>query len=331
MTLLAGDIGGTKTLLQLFENHQDGFKVLYEQRYISNNYDNLLAMVEEFLSNAKDILSLESLPINKACFGIAGPIQGNIARVTNLPWVINADELQLALAIEKVFLINDFKAIAYALKVLTEDNFTILQAGKQQLHAPKVILGAGTGLGSAFLFHTGKQYEIFSSESSHAAFAPINSLQIELLKFLRKKYQQVSYEHIVSGPGLVNIFEFLCSIENNHISNELSEALTTMDQSAAISQFALSKTDIVAIQAVDIFTQVYARQAANLALTSLAYGGVYIAGGIAPKIIEKLKEPEFLEHFKNNTSMGYLLDDMPLKVLMNPNAGLIGAAVVAAS
>ncbi|MFK5894718.1 MAG: glucokinase [Pseudomonadota bacterium] len=331
MTLLAGDIGGTKTLLQLFESNSDGFTILFEQRYISNHYDHLIVMIEEFLTHAKEKLSLASVSISKACFGIAGPIQGDVARVTNLPWVIKADELQQALDIEKVFLINDFKAIAYALKVLPDSDYCVLQQGKEKLQAPKVIIGAGTGLGSAFLFYTGRQYEVFSSESSHAAFAPINVLEIELLQFLRKKYQQVSYEHIVSGPGLVNIFEFLCSIENNQLSNELNDALTTMDKSAAISQFALNKTDVIAIQALDIFTQIYARQAANLALTSLAFGGVYIAGGIAPKIIEKLKDPEFLKHFKNNTNMGYLLEDMPLKVLMNANAGLIGAAVVAAS
>jgi len=339
MTFLAGDIGGTKTLLQLIAvsqssnklNEKTNYEVLFEQRFVSNNYQHLLPMIKDFLKNAQNSLSLSTISIYKACFGIAGPIQGDTAQVTNLPWLIKAQELKQAIGIKEVILINDFKAIAYALDAVPKKDLCILQQGKEVQHAPKVVIGAGTGLGSAFLYFTENQYKVYSSESSHAAFAPINSIQIELLKFLMKKYQQVSYEHIISGPGLINIFEFLHSEKSidSSVSPAFKQALKTQDQAAAISEFALNKSDDLAVQALDIFTQIYARQAANLALTSLAYGGVYIAGGIAPKIIEKLKEPEFIQHFKNNSSMGYLLEDMPVKVLMNANAGVIGAAVVA--
>jgi glucokinase len=335
MTILAGDIGGTKTLLQLIESTQNkgkqNFQVLFQQRFKSNSYSNLIPIIKEFLKNARNTLSCSKKTINTACFGIAGPIQGNTAQVTNLPWLIKAQELEKVLDLEKVFLINDFKAIAYALDMIPDNSLCTLQEGKEEKQAPKVILGAGTGLGSAFLYFTENHYHVFSSESSHAAFAPINSIQIELLKFLMKKYQYVSYEHIVSGPGLVNIFEFLQVYHSAiKISVELKEALKIHDNAAVISQFALNKTDQLATQALDIFTQIYARQTANLALTSLAFGGVYIAGGIAPQIIEKLNEPEFIQHFNNNSSMGHLLEDMPVKVVMEPNAGVIGAAVVAA-
>ena len=223
MTILAGDIGGTKTLLRLSDNNQ----VIFENRYHSSDYGDLLSMLREFLLTAKETLSVKQLLISKACFGIAGPIQkgtiGYSAKVTNLPWIINAQEIETALSIEKVILINDFKAIAYAIDVLDKTDTYILQKGKQITHDPKVVIGAGTGLGSAFLVFNGSRYEVFSSESSHAAFAPINDIQIDLLIFLRKKYKQVSYEHIVSGPGLINIFEFLQAHFNQQPINALSQ------------------------------------------------------------------------------------------------------------
>jgi len=336
MIILAGDIGGTKTLLQLIEvsenDNNKNYQVLFQQRFKSNQYQHLIAIIKEFLNSAQATVSRQKYSIIKACFGIAGPIQGNIAQVTNLPWLIKADEVEHEFNLASVVLINDFKAIAYSLDAIPNKDFYTLQQGKEEKYAPKVIIGAGTGLGSAFLYYTENHYKVFSSESSHAAFAPINSIQIELLEFLMKKYQQVSYEHIISGPGLVNIFDFLQSGNTDiKISDELENAIQEQDKAAAISQFAISNSDDLAIQALDIFTQIYARQAANLALTSLAFGGVYIAGGIAPKIIQKLKEPRFIQNFNNNTSMGHLLENMPVKVLMEANAGVIGAAVVAAS
>ncbi|MFK5984467.1 MAG: glucokinase [Pseudomonadota bacterium] len=338
MIVLAGDIGGTKTLLQLstikiLDKKASKMQVLCEQRYKSTDFKSFSTLLDVFISQAREKCSAYDLKpdfkIATACLAIAGPIQDKTAKVTNLPWLIKANDLKTAFDIDQVELINDFKAVAYAIEATAEKDLCILQRGKVVAKAPKVVIGAGTGLGSAFLFYDGLQYQVFSSESSHVAFAPINDLEMQLLVYLQQQYQQVSYEHIVSGMGLVNIFNFLHSINSHPLSAEFSQALKTGDQAALISQFALEKKEPIAEQSLDIFTQIYARQAANLALCSLAYGGVYIAGGIAPKIIKKLQQKEFLDYFKNNSNMGHLLEDLPITVLMNEKSGLIGASVVA--
>ncbi len=226
-------------------------------------------------------------------------------------------------------MINDFQAIGYAIEVLGNDDLVCLQEGNPITDGPKVILGAGTGLGEALMVARDGQYDVIASEGGHVGFAPRDNDEIELLKYLMVCYGQVSYERVVSGIGLVNIYKFLKASGRGTESASIAEAMTKSDPAAVISSNALSKTDNLCVKALDMFTTIYGRQAGYLGLTCLATNGVYVAGGVAPRIIDKLKDGSFIKAFNNNDKMGYLLEAMPVKVIINAKVGLIGAAVMA--
>jgi len=326
MIVLCGDLGGTKTLLQLAQFIDGNYTVIYQKRYPSNEFDNLLPMLITFISDAKIERKQATDNIQSACFAIAGPISGNTAKVTNLHWDIDALEIQTVLNISRVKLINDFFAIASAIDLLEEKDILTLQQGEPHHNAPRAIIGAGTGLGVAMQVWTGKQYHVIPSEGGHVSFAPSNEVQIKLLEHLMSGNHHVAYENILSGPGLVKIFKFLAG--QKKLNASLQEAMQANDPAAVISDFALAGKDRLAEQALDTFVQIYGRQAGNLALTCLAYGGVYIAGGIAAKIVPKLLDGQFLAAFNHNQKMGYLLQKMSVKLIVNPDVGLIGAAYV---
>lgn len=327
MRVLAGDIGGTKTLLQIADIFPNSFRVVYEQAYESQRYPEFQLLAKEFLKSAATHVDLI---LSSACFGVAGPVTGREARITNLPWRINADACARELKISNVALINDFQAVGYGIDGLAEADVVSLQEGSEQAGAPRVVIGAGTGLGEGLLVWSGDRYEILASEGGHVEFGPTDELQIELLKYMRTRFDRVTYERVVSGPGLVNIYSFLREREPKRESAVLANTLNEGDAAANITRFALEKNDELARQALDLFCAVYGAQAGNLALTCLAQGGVYVAGGIAPKIIDKLKDGIFMQAFRNKGRMAPLLDAMPVRVIVNPKVGLIGAALMAA-
>ncbi len=330
MKVLAGDIGGTKTWLEIAHCQAGACQVVLEHRFDSRAFSDLRSMVREFLRQAKD---RSALPLDSACFGIAGPVTerdgGQFAKVTNLPWRIDANELARELSLSKVRLINDFRAIGYGIEALAEDDFVALQQGRPLEHGPRVIIGAGTGLGIGLLCWQDGHYEAVASEGGHVDFAPTDDEQIALLQYLRERYGRVSCERVLSGPGLENIYGFLCNTAGLRASAGLALAMRSGDPAAAVSEFALAKKDALAGRALDLFVRIYGAQAGNLALTAMATGGVYVAGGIAAKIIDKLTGGEFMRAFTDKGRMSELLATVPVKVVVNPQAGLQGAALAA--
>lgn len=323
MRVLAGDVGGTKVLLQVAEIEGEALRVVAETRVESAAYDGLASIIVACLDAAR----AESA-IDAACFGIAGPVVADGARqsakVTNLPWVIERDAIARLLGTSRVRLINDFQAQGYGIEGLTGADVVTLQAGREQPHAPRAVLGAGTGLGQGILVWQGDHYAAIATEGGHVDFAPTDTLQQELWTYLAARFGRVSYERILSGPGIVNLYSFLADRAGHSI------AMTNEnDPAAAITQAALAGTDSIAAQALQLFVRIYGAQAGNVALNVLAHGGVYIGGGIGPKILPALTHGEFMRAFRDKGRMAPLLEAMPVRVITNPRVGLIGAMLVA--
>ncbi|EAZ92337.1 glucokinase [Crocosphaera chwakensis] len=343
--LLAGDIGGTKTILRLV-NSENPKKVknlpeqttLYEKSYSSQNYDDLVPIVKEFLKEAKQELE-QKITVKNGCFGIAGPVVNNTSELTNLSWSLTGDRLEKQLSLERVNLINDFAAIGYGILGLNKDDVCTLQNIEPKLNTPMAVLGAGTGLGECFLTPSSSgHYHVFSSEGSHADFAPRTQLEFELSTYIKDKYNlsRVSIERVVSGMGIGAIYQFLRYKYPEKESEKLKEIYETwkrekkIDLSAEVSKAAIEDKDALCKQTMEIFISAYGAEAGNLALKILPYGGVYIAGGIAAKILTLLKKGTFMESFKAKGRMSSLLSQMPVHIILNPKVGLIGAALRAA-
>lgn len=319
--LIYGDIGGTKTLLRAART--DGNKTLscYEQRYDSQNYAHFDAILSDFLNQA-EMNKTSRYPVS-ACFGIAGPIVSQRAKLTNLPWVMDAAALAKVFSIPKVKLINDFEAIALGIEKLAEDDLVTLQSGVAEKQAMRVVLGAGTGMGVAWLHWQGHCYMPLPTEGGHIEFAPTTSLQMALLDYLMKKFDHVSVERILSGPGLTNIFNFLQSDPG-------MDAMTLHEDSGAIiAQLAFEQKHPLALQALELFVEIYGAYAGNLALLGLCRGGVYIGGGIAPRIIDTLKKGSFMHAFRNKGRYTEMMHEIPVYVISNPQVGLLGAELEA--
>ncbi len=328
MRILAGDLGGTKTLLQIADITGRDYQVLHEQRLENRHYSDLLPLIQDFLRAAPAASGIE-----QACIAVAGPIRttatGQYAKVTHLPWHIDAQPLAVALNIPRLALINDFQAVGYGIEALATDDVAVLQAGQSQPCAPRIIIGAGTGLGVGQMIWQGGRYEVVPSEGGHADFAPANEPQIGLLRYMQRHYNHVSYDRILSGPGLAHIYSFLH--ENADASPvELEKIMRHADPAAAISASADTGDDPLARAALDMFVSIYGAQAGNLALINLAFGGVYVAGGIAPKILRHITSGAFMREFANKGRMSALLRGMPVYVITNAKVGLMGAALAAA-
>lgn len=327
MRILAGDIGGTKTLLQLADFEGGVYRPIAEQRFESAAYRGLLPIVRDFLR----MIGLDAGVIpDAACFGIAGPVTttpaGQVARVTNLPWLVESLPLVKELGIPRVRLINDFQAVAYAVEKLDPQHLIVLQEGERQIGAPCAVVGAGTGLGQSLLVWEKDYYEAIATEGGHVDFAPTDELQIELLRYLSGRYGRVSYERILSGPGLVNLYAFFGARGQRKEAELLAGA---PDAPAAITAAALQNSDQAAAAALRLFVQVYGAYAGNVALSYLAGGGVFIAGGIAPKILPALRNGTFIRAFADKGRMSALLGQFPVYVVIDEKAGLLGAALVA--
>lgn len=325
--ILAGDIGGTNTRLALYDPAD--LREPKEMRvYRSGDYESLLAILQAFLSDCGDPVAQH--PPARAGFGVAGPVDGPIIKLTNLPWVIDAERIRTRTGLQKVTFLNDFAANCLSITQLSEEDLHQIGGGSPQPDQPIAVLGAGTGLGEGFLFHTGEHYVVVPSEGGHSDFAPRNALEIRLLEYLTEKFTRVSYERILSGQGLVNVYEFFRDRERMSESGSVREQMRTEDPAAVISRNALDRSDPLSERALDLFVAVYGAEAGNLALKVLTKGGVYLAGGIAGKIISKLEEGAFRYSFEQKGRYTSFLESLPTYVIVHPQPGLMGAAIAAA-
>jgi len=328
MIVLAGDIGGTKTFLQLADI-EVGLKydVIFEKKYVSSEWGSLTPMVQDFMQKSALTTDIQA---QTACFGIAGPVNGRNARTTNLPWKLNADDMERDTGIAKIRFINDFQSIGYGIEVLSDDDVVVLNQGNEVSHATRVIIGAGTGLGQCLLVWQGDHYEVVASEGGHADFSPTDAEQIALLQYLQKQFGRCTWERVASGSGIRHIHDFMLETYPGEETAELAQARNDGDPSAAISIAASQGKDRLAKRSMDMFCKIYGAQAGNLALTGLASGGIYVAGGVAPRIIDMLQNGLFMEGLLNKEErMQDLLAAMPVRVVINAKVGLVGSAVAA--
>lgn len=321
--ILAGDIGGTNTRLGLFELKDDRIMPVVVKTYPSREHNSLDNIVSQFTKE-------QSMPIEKACFAIAGPVQEGRVATTNLAWLVDADSLANLLSLKQVGLINDLEAIGYGLAELTDRDLAVLNAGDSFTFGNIAIIAAGTGLGEAACFWDGREHHPFASEGGHTDFAPRNALEVELLTYLLSQFDRVSYERILSGSGLFELYKFHHQTHRGQEPLELTEVLYQQAHPAAVVRAAMENRSEVCSNALNLFVSLYGAEAGNLALKVMARGGIFIGGGIAPKIIQKLKEPIFMSAFTAKGRMGPLLETMPVRVILNDKTGLIGAAHYAA-
>jgi glucokinase len=337
--VLAGDVGGTKTLLRL-TNTEDSIgdyppSPLFEASYASSNYEHLTVIVQKFLSAAEASLGYLPQP-QTACFGIAGPVIDRTSELTNLGWSLQEDRLAEVLGIGRVVLINDFTAVGYGIEGLALRDLYTIQAGEPQPQAPIGLIGAGTGLGEGFLVWDSGGYKVYSSEGGHTDFAPRDRLEIDLLQYLLQRHEHVSVERVVSGQGIVSIYQFLRDrqfatdeIGLDKIVRDWEQGNSKVNPAAAISQAGIEKSDRLAVQTMLMFLRAYGAEVGNLALKLLPYGGLYIAGGVAAKILPLMQHGEFIEAFQQKGRMRSILQKIPLHLILNPEVGLIGSVLYA--
>lgn len=311
MRILAGDIGGTKTLLQVIEVDDGVRRVVAEERFETQRYSVFELVLSEFLQERGGVVS--------SCFAVAGPVRQGRATLTNVAWEIDEKSIAERFAIPRVRVVNDFFAVARGVPILTDDEVVTLNPGVRDMTAPIAIAGAGTGLGEAFLIPWGNSWRVIASEGGHTDFGPIGPLQRELHAFLEEKYGKVSYERVVSGLGISDIYEFLTSRAGRPLSGVLPEEIALK----------AAKGEEIANETLQIFVDVYAAEAGNLALKVLARGGVYLAGGIAPKHLERFTSPAFLAAFCNKGRFSEMMRSFPLFLITESRVGLFGATEIA--
>ncbi len=322
--ILAGDIGGTKTHLALFKREGQRLSIVSDEKFVSRDHPGLEHVIEKFLASRRQLL--QGVTFTSAAFGIAGPVIGDICKTPNLPWVIDAKVIRATIGAERVKLLNDLEANGYGIPMLADDQFADLNPrGVADPAGHAVLVSAGTGLGEAFLFNNGKDLIPVASEGGHADFAPRNDLEIELLRYLRKKWHHVSYERILSGPGLFNVYCFFRDTGKGEEPAWLSERIAKGDPAAAVSQAALKRESDLAVMAMDLFLALYGAEAGNMALKTKALGGVFIGGGIAPRIIERMKDGIFMKNFLDKGRLTSMIETMPVRVILNAQTALLGA------
>jgi glucokinase len=317
--ILAGDIGGTHARLALFQANNGHLKLVSETAFLSRDFPGLEAIVSAFLDR-------EPRGVDAACFGIAGPVRNGRAEVSNLPWIVESSRLANELKVGTTFLINDLEASAWGIGLLERKDLLTLNEGTSTANGNQAVIAAGTGLGQAGMYWDGRQHHVFACEGGHTDFGPRSEIEVELLKYLMSKYGRVSYERVLSGPGLLNIYQFLRDTGRAEEPDWLAKAMTVGDPAATISKAALEGKSAICEKALDIFVGIYGAEAGNLALKVLATGGIYVSGGIAPKILPKLKDGNFREAFLDKGRMRPLLESTPVRVIVNENTGLLGAA-----
>jgi glucokinase len=326
--ILAGDIGGTNARLAYFQPQNGDLRLISESVYPSREYSELGEIVSKFLADSANRPEV-------ACFGIAGPVRNGRVETSNLPWIIEQARLAKQIQLPATLLINDLEANAWGIGALGPHDLIPLNrvapAVGNQAVGNQAVIAPGTGLGQAGLFWDGSQHQVFACEGGHADFAPQGDLQIELLRFLASRYEHVSYERILSGPGLVNVYEFLLQKGCGDKPAEFAGPRAQSDAAAEISRAALNGTNRLAEQALDLWISVYGAEAGNLALKTMATGGIFLGGGISPKILSKLTGPLFMRAFHDKGRLRPLLESIPVQVITNDKAGLLGAARCAAA
>jgi glucokinase len=317
--ILAGDIGGTNTRLAFFDIKGSRLQRLVEQVYPSHDHRNLEEIVRAFVSTHPQ-------PVEHACFGIAGPVRHGRCEATNLPWVVESRRLAQEVGLETVGLINDLEANAYGIATLEPQDFLVLNDGDPQAQGNIAVIAAGTGLGEAALFWDGQRHWPYACEGGHTGFAPSNALQVELLTYLMGQLDHVSWERVLCGPGLYTLYKFFRDTGRGEEPAWLTEALQQGDPVAAVSRAGLAGTCELCVQALDLFVSLYGIEAGDLALKVMATGGVFLGGGIAPRLVEKLKGPTFMQAFTAKGRMRSLLEAMPVRVILNDKTALQGSA-----
>jgi glucokinase len=319
--ILAGDVGGTKVHLALFDFSDGDLNHARDQVFPAKQYAGLEEIVKEFVTTEK---------VTAACFGVPGPVREGRLRLTNLPWTLDSRELARDLDINYVFLINDLQANGYGISELGADQIYTLSEGDAGQVGNRGLISAGTGLGEAFLVWDGRDYVPYPSEGGHSDFAPRNEDEIDLLRFLRQKYNgRISFERVVSGQGLTNIYEFLRDGKGLEEPLWLAERMQHEDPNAVITESALKAKSALCEKTLDMFVSAYGAEAGNLALKVLAVGGLYVGGGIAPRILEKLKDGTFVKAFIDKGRLSQLLVNIPVRVILESRTALIGAAAFA--
>ena len=321
--LLAVDLGGTHTRLRLARFSDDRFHTLADSHVRTGDFPDLSSLLKHFFR------STNQAPPGRACLAVAGPVReirgGQQARVTRLQWEIDGPALRRELGLERLLLINDFAAIGHALEGISDSELLCLQAGTPEIRGTRALIGAGTGLGQALLPHDGERHQVLPTEGGHADFAPGDALQLELLRHLQGRYGHVSWERLVSGPGLALIHDFLCQRAGHTPELDTEDGQTPV----WISERALEQQDPIATQALDLFLHLYGAQAGNLALTTMASGGIYVTGGIAPRILPRTGIDSFLEGFRRKGRMTELMQRFPVHLVLTEQPGLLGACRLA--
>jgi glucokinase len=317
--ILAGDVGGTKVDLALYDFTNGKLEYTRDKVYRARDYPGLEVIVNEFLGADK---------VTAACFGVPGPVRDGRLRLTNLPWTLDSRELAAGLDIQHVFLINDLEANGYGVAELTEDQIYTLSEGDPSQIGNRALIAAGTGLGEGYLIWNGHTHIPYPSEGGHTDYAPRNEDEIDLLRFLKEKYNgRVSFERVVAGMGLTSIYEFLRQVRGMEEPAWLTQRFTAAnDPNSVITEMALSAKSEICLKAMDMFVSAYGAEAGNLALKVLSVGGLYVGGGIAPRILEKLKDGTFMKAFTDKGRLSQLLINMPVRIILETRAALMGAA-----
>ena len=321
--IVAGDIGGTKTLFALCED--DVRAPVFERRYGSHDAPDFPSLLGRFLEDSRATLGARAQP-GRACFGIAGPVLGDRVKVTNLPWEIDARALERVFGFARVRLMNDFAAAAHGVEALANNDLVTLQQGEAVAGAPRVVLGAGTGLGVAYMVADDGGYRVIAGEGGHAGFAPADADQAALWDHIHGGTRRVELEDVLSGRGLARIYDYLRAAGRHPESPRVAREIAEGDSAAAIAHGALERDDPLAGAALDLFVGIYGSAAGDHALNVVARGGVFIAGGIAPKILRRLAAGGFLAAFNAKGDFAALARQMPVHVVTNEKLGLIGAA-----
>lgn len=317
--IIAGDVGGTKCNIALFSEKEGKLDVVFRQRFASKDFAKFDLIIKEFNRQAAPYMNGQ--PVRAAGFGVAGPVINNRIHATNLPWIIDSDTLSSELGVKTIALMNDLGAWGHSLEHLSPEDFVVLNEGHALPGATRALLAAGTGLGESILFWDGNRYRVVPSEGGHSDYAPHTDQQIELLKFMRTRYPQVSWELILSGRGFRTLHEFLSPTTKHPVFDD-----PDADPAPFITKTGLAGECPVCEQTLDLWTEIYGAEAGNLALKVLALGGVYVAGGIAIKILPKIKDGAFFRFFRDKWHFTEMLNDIPVSVVLNESAPLIGAA-----
>ena len=320
--VLAADVGGTKTNLALFEIQQGNLVSIKRQHYPTSDHDSFVKAIRSFYSD-------DSPAIDCACLGVAGNVDENKVQGVNFAWEIDADKLESELNVNRILLINDLEANAYGLSALEEDDFEIIAKGGEG-KGNAAIISPGTGLGEAGLFWDALQYHPFATEGGHCNFSPKDALDVELWKFLNAKFGRVSWERMVSGKGIYNIYQFLRQYRGVPEPEWLTRQIQSEDPPIAVSNAAIEKKDPVCVETLQLFMKYLSMESAQLALKTKAKSGIFIGGGIVPKILSLIDKDEFYHHFTDVGRMKGLLETIPVKIVLNERTALIGAAYYAA-